>query len=84
MLILNNIYIILVTKVYLMKFAIKGIKEKKQKKLAIVSAIMLIIGFVSLILADDMNRLLISVICLFLGLFLLALAETESDRKKKF
>jgi len=66
-----------------MKFAMKGIKKKKQKKLAIASAIMLIIGFVSLILADDMNRLLISVVCLFLGLFLLALTETESDRKRK-
>ena len=83
MLILENIYIILVTKIYLMKFAMNGIKEKKQKKLAIASAIMLMIGFVSLILADDMNRLLISVVCLFLGLFLLALTANESDRKKK-
>ena len=83
MLILENIYIILVTKIYLMKFAMKGIKEKKQRKLAIVSAIMLMIGFVSLILAGDMNRLLISVVCLFLGLFLLALTANESDRKRK-
>jgi len=83
MLILYNIYIILVTKIYLMKFAMKGIKEKKQKKLAIAIAIILMIGFVSLILADDMNRLLISVVCLFLGLFLLALTANESDRKKK-
>jgi len=83
MLILENIYIILVTKIYLMKFAMNGIKEKKQKKLAIASAIMLMIGFVSLILADDMNRSLISVVCLFLGLFLLALTANESDRKKK-
>jgi len=83
MLILGNIYIILVTKIYLMKFAMKEIKEKKQKKLAIASAIMLMIGFVSLILADDMNRLLISVVCLFLGLFLLALTANKSDRKKK-
>ena len=83
MLILENIYIILVTKIYLMKFAMKGIKEKKKRKLAIVSAIMLMIGFVSLILADDMNRSLISVVCLFLGLFLLALTANESDRKKK-
>ena len=83
MLILENIYIILVTKMYLMKFAIKEIKEKKQKKLAIASAIMLMIGFVSIILADDMNRILISVVCLFLGLFLLALTANESNRKKK-
>ena len=61
----------------------KGIKEKKQKKLAIASVIMLMIGFVSIILADDMNRLLISVVCLFLGLFLLALAANNLDRKKK-
>ena len=80
MLILGNIYIILVTKIYLMKFAMKEIKEKK---LAIASAIMLMIGFVSLILADDMSRLLISVVCLFLGLFLLALTANESNRKKK-
>ena len=66
-----------------MKFAMKGIKEKKKRKLAIVSAIMLMIGFVSLILAGDMNRLLISVVCLFLGLFLLALTANESNRKKK-
>ena len=83
MLILENIYIILVTKIYLMKFAMKGIKEKKQRNLAIASTIMLMIGFVSLILANDMNRLLISVVCLFLGLFLLALTANESDRKKK-
>lgn len=83
MLILENIYIILVTKIYLMKFAMKGIKEKKQRNLAIASTIMLMIGFVSLILANDMNRLLISVVCLFLGLFLLALAANELDRKKK-
>ena len=83
MLILENVYIILVTKIYLMKFAMKGIKEKKQKKLAIASVIMLMIGFVSIILADDMNRLLISVVCLFLGLFLLALTANESNRKKK-
>jgi len=83
MLILENVYIILVTKIYLMKFAMKGIKEKKQKKLAIASVIMLMIGFVSIILADDMNRLLISVVCLFLGLFLLALTANESDRKRK-
>ncbi len=83
MLILENIYIILVTKIYLMKFAMKGIKEKKQRNLAIASTIMLMIGFVSLILAEDMNRLLISVVCLFLGLFLLALAANELDRKKK-
>ena len=66
-----------------MKFAMKGIKEKKKRKLAIVSAIMLMIGFVSLILAGDMNRLLISVVCLFLGLFLLALTANESDKKRK-
>lgn len=66
-----------------MKFAMKGIKEKKQRNLAIASTIMLMIGFVSLILANDMNRLLISVVCLFLGLFLLALAANELDRKKK-
>jgi uncharacterized membrane protein YiaA len=83
MLILENVYIILVTKIYLMKFAMKGIKEKKQKKLAIASVIMLMIGFVSIILADNMNRLLISVVCLFLGLFLLALTANESDRKRK-
>jgi len=83
MLILENIYIILVTKIYLMKFVIKGIKEKKQRKLAIASTIMLMIGCVSLILADDMNRLLISVVCLFLGLFLLALAANDLDMKKK-
>lgn len=83
MLLLENVYIILVTKIYLMKFAMKGIKEKKQRNLAIASTIMLMIGFVSLILANDMNRLLISVVCLFLGLFLLALAANELDRKKK-
>ncbi len=83
MLILENVYIILVAKIYLMKFAMKGIKEKKQKKLAIASVIMLMIGFVSIILADNMNRLLISVVCLFLGLFLLALTANESDRKRK-
>jgi len=83
MLILENVYIILVTKIYLMEFVIKGIKERKQRKLAIASTIMLMIGCVSLILADDMNRLLISVVCLFLGLFLLALTANESDRKKK-
>ena len=83
MLILENVYIILVTKIYLMKFAMKRAKEKKQKKLAIASAIMLMIGFISLILADDMNRLLISVVCLFLGLFLVALTSNESNRKKK-
>jgi len=83
MLILENIYIILVTKIYLMKFAMKGIKEKKQKKLAIASAIMLIIGFVSLILSKDMNRLLLSVVCLFLGLFLLALVANNIDIKNK-
>jgi len=80
---LENIYIILVTKIYLMKFAIKRIKEKKQKKIAIASAIVLMIGLVSLILADDMNRLLISVVCLFFGLFLLALAANNLDMKKK-
>jgi Mn2+/Fe2+ NRAMP family transporter len=83
MLILENVYIILVTKIYLMKFAMKWIKEKKQRKLAITSAIMLMIGFVSLILAGDMNRLLLSVVCLFLGLFLLALTANESNRKRK-
>lgn len=83
MLILENVYIILVTKIYLMKFVIKGVKEKKQRNLAIASTIMLMIGCVSLILADDMNRLLISVVCLFLGLFLLALTANESNRKKK-
>ena len=83
MLILENVYILLVTKIYLMKFTMKWAKEKKQKKLIIASAIMLIIGFVSLILADDMNRLLISVVCLFLGMFLLALAANNIDMKKK-
>ena len=83
MLILENVYIILVTKIYLMRFAMKGVKEKKQKKLAIASAIMLMIGFVGLILADNMNRLLISVVCLFFGLFLLALAAYNLDMKKK-
>ena len=83
MLILENFYIILVTKIYLMKFAMKGVKEKKQKKLAIASAIMLMIGFVGLILADNMNRLLISVVYLFFGLFLLALAAYNLDMKKK-
>ena len=83
MLILENVYIILVTKIYLMKFAMKRIKEKKQKKIAIASAIVLMIGLVSLILANDMNRLLISVICLFFGLFLLALAANNLDMKKK-
>ena len=81
--ILDNIYIILVTKIYLMKFAMKWIKKKKHRKLAIASAIILMIGFVSLILANDMNRLLISVVCLFFGLFLLALAANISDIKKK-
>ena len=66
-----------------MKFAMKRIKEKKQKKIAIASAIVLMIGLVSLILADDMNRLLISVVCLFFGLFLLALAANNLDMKKK-
>ena len=66
-----------------MKFIMRGIKEKKQKKIAIASAIMLMIGFVSLILAEDMNRSLISIVCLFFGLFLLALAANNLDRKKK-
>ena len=66
-----------------MKFAMKSIKEKKQKKLAIASAIMLMIGFVSLILTDDINRLLISVVCLFFSSFLLALAANNLDMKKK-
>lgn len=66
-----------------MWFALRGIKEKKQIRLAIASSIMLTIGFISLILADDMNRLLLSVVCLFMGLFLLALATNDSNWKKK-
>lgn len=66
-----------------MWFALRGAKEKKQLRLVVASSIMLTIGFISLILADDMNRLLLSVVCLFMGLFLLALVTTDSNWKKK-